>query len=168
MFQSANKRLKLFFEGISCIRLQYSVVFWRNLINCSMSLTSEMRGMAPHTYGLLSGRSTIWPLYLLPSNLAEVFFRSVSNYEIFLFVRRKSTHLTFIYITIKSRGSFFSLSQQLFNISIRSQKIYSLGISICNRLSAVSNYQLRSCSCICRCGASIPVPFYHLSFMPMV
>ena len=61
MFQSANKRLKIFLEGIYCIRLQYSVVFWRKLINCSMSLTSEMWGIAPRASGLISGRSTIWP-----------------------------------------------------------------------------------------------------------
>ena len=64
-FVSVGKQeVKTFCEGISCIRLQYSVVFWRNLINCSMSLNSEMRGIAPHTSGLLSGRSTIWPSYL--------------------------------------------------------------------------------------------------------
>ena len=61
MFQSANKSLKFFLDGISCIRLQYSVVFWRKLINCSMSLTSEMRGIAPCTSGWLSRRSNIWP-----------------------------------------------------------------------------------------------------------
>ena len=38
------------------------VVFWRKLINCSMSLTSEMRGIAPRTSGLLSRRSTIRPI----------------------------------------------------------------------------------------------------------
>ena len=61
MFQSANKRLKFFLEDISCMKLQYSVVFWRKLINCSMTLTSEMRGIDPRTSGLLSRRSTIWP-----------------------------------------------------------------------------------------------------------
>ena len=59
--RSANKSLKFFLDGISCIRLQYSVVFWRKLINCSMSLTSEMRGIAPRTSGWLSRRSNIWP-----------------------------------------------------------------------------------------------------------
>ena len=52
---------KFFLEGISCIKLQYSVVFWRKLIKNSMSLTLEMRGIAPHTSGLISGRSSIWP-----------------------------------------------------------------------------------------------------------
>ena len=42
---------------------------------------------------------------------------------------------------------FFSLSQQLWSFSFRSQKIYLLGVSICNRLSA-----------LWRSGASIPVP----------
>ena len=46
---------------------------------------------------------------------------------------------------------FFSLSQQLWSFSFRSQKIYLLGVSICNRLSADSDYLWRS-------GASIPVP----------
>ena len=63
MFQSANKRLKFFLEGIFCIRLQYSVVFWRKLNNCAMSLTSEMLDIAPHTSGLLRRRSTIWPTF---------------------------------------------------------------------------------------------------------
>ena len=90
MFQSANKRLKFFLESISCIRLQYSVVFWRNLINFSMSLTLEMRGFTPRTSGLLSECSSIWPtshVYQISRN----FFRLVSNYEVFFFVRRKST-----------------------------------------------------------------------------
>ena len=42
---------------------------------------------------------------------------------------------------------FFSLSQQLWSFSFRSQKIYLLGVSICNRLSA-----------LWRSGASNPVP----------
>ena len=100
LFQSANMRLKFFLEGIFCIRLQFSVVFWKKLVNCSMSLTSEMPCIAPRTSGLLSRRSTIWP----------------------------TSHVYQI-----SRN-FFSLSQ-LWSFSFRSQKIYLLGISICNRLS---------------------------------
>ena len=61
MFQSPNKRLIFFWEGISCIWFQYSVVFWRKLIKNSMSLTLEMRVIATPTSGLISGRSTIWP-----------------------------------------------------------------------------------------------------------
>ena len=61
-FVSVGKQeAKIFLEGISCIRLQYSVVFWRKLINCSMSLTSEMRGIVPRTSDLISGRTTIRP-----------------------------------------------------------------------------------------------------------
>ena len=89
LFQSANKRLKFFLKGISCMKLQYSVVFWRKLINCSMSLTSEMRGIAPRTSGWLNRRSTIWP----------------------------TSHVYQI-----SRN-FFSLSQQLWSFSFRSQKV---------------------------------------------
>ena len=60
-----------------------------------MSLTSEMRGIAPRSSGLLSRRSTIWPTshgYQISRNF---FFRLVSNYEVFLFVRRKSTWYEF-------------------------------------------------------------------------
>ena len=56
-----EQEAKIFLEEFFCIRLQYSVVFWRKLINCSMSLTSEMRGIARRTSGLLSRRSTILP-----------------------------------------------------------------------------------------------------------
>ena len=47
-----------------------------------MSLTSEMRGIAPRTSGSVSRRSTIWPtshVYQISRN----FFRLVSNYEVF-------------------------------------------------------------------------------------
>ena len=57
----SRRRLYIFWEGISCIRFQYSGVFWRKLIKNSMSLTLEMRGIAPRSSGLISGRSTIWP-----------------------------------------------------------------------------------------------------------
>ena len=140
MFQSANKRLKFFLEGIFCIRLQYSVVFWRKLNNCAMSLTSEMRGIAPRTSGLLRRRSTIWP--------------TIHVYQI-------------------SRN-FFSLSQQLWSFSFRSQKIYLLGISICNRLSADSAYHLVSGSCFGDAGHRSPYlshakrALYHLSYIPMI
>ena len=103
-----EQEAKFFLEGVSCIRLQYSVVFWRKLINCSMSLTSEMRGNAPRTSGLLSRRSTIRPTSQI----------------------------------INSLGIFFSLSQQLWSFSFRSQKIYLLGISICKRLYGDSDYHL--------------------------
>ena len=73
-----------------------------------MSLTLEMRGIAPRTSSLISGRSTIWP----------------------------TSHVYQI-----SRN-FFWLSQQLWSFSFRSQKIYLLGISICNRLSADSDFHL--------------------------
>ena len=86
------------------------VVFWRKLINCSMSLTSEMRGIAPRTSGLLSRRSTIRPI----SHVYQI-----------------------------SRN-FFSLSQQLWSFSFRSQKIYLIGISICNRISGDRDYHLMS------------------------
>ena len=90
-FVSVGKQeVKIFIlEGISCIRL-YSAVFRTRLINCSMSLISEMRGIAPRTSDLISGRSTIWPtshVYQFSRN----FFRLVSNYIFFLLVRRKST-----------------------------------------------------------------------------
>ena len=75
-----------------------------------MSLTLEMRGIAPHTSGLISRRSTIWP-----------------TSHVYQFSR-----------------NFFSLSQQLRSFSFRSQKIYLLGISICNRLSGESHYHLMS------------------------
>ena len=57
-----------------------------------MSLTSEMRGIAPRTSGLLSRRSTIWPTSHVYQNLAEFFFA-----EVFLFVRRKSNCSEFQY-----------------------------------------------------------------------
>ena len=75
-----------------------------------MSLTLEMRGIAPRTSGLISGRSTIW-----------------TTSQVFQISR-----------------NFFSLSQQLWSFSFRSQKIYSLGISICNTLSGDSDYHLMS------------------------
>ena len=140
MFQSANKRLKFFLESISCIRLQYSVVFWRNLINFSMSLTLEMRGFTPRTSDLLSGRSSIWP----------------------------TSHVYQI-----SRN-FFSLSQQLWSFSFRSQKIYLLGISICNRLSGDSDYHLMSDSSFGEAVHWSPNvshakrALYHLSYIPMI
>ena len=140
MFQSANKRLKFFLKVISCIRLQYSVVFWRKLINCSMSLTSEMRGIAPRFSGLIKGRSSIWP----------------------------TSHVYQI-----SRN-FFSLSQQLCSFSFRSQKIYLLGISICNRLSGDSDYHLMSDSSFGDAGYWSPNlshakrALYHLSYIPMI
>ena len=84
-----EQEAKFFLEGVSCIRLQYSVVFWRKLINCSMSLTSEMRGIAPRTSGLLSRRSTIRPTSHVYQISRNFFFRWVSNSEVFLFVRRK-------------------------------------------------------------------------------
>ena len=140
MFQSANNRLKYFLKGISCIGLQYSVVFWRKLINCSMSLTSDMRGIAPRTSDLLSRRSTIWP----------------------------TSHVYQI-----SRN-FFSLSQQLWTFSFRSQKIYFLGISICNRLSGGSDYKLMSDSSFGDAGHRSPYfshakrALYHLSYIPII
>ena len=140
LFQSANKRLKFFLEGISCIRLQYSVVFWRKLINCSISLSSEMRGIAPCTSAWLSRRSTIWP----------------------------TSHVYQI-----SR-IFFSLSQQLRSFYFRSQKIYLLGISICNRLSGDSDYHLMSGSTFGDAGHQSPYlshakrVLYHLSYIPIV
>ena len=73
------------------------VVFWRKLINCSMSLTSEMRGIAPRTSGLLSRRSTIRHISHVYQISRNFFFRLVSNYEAFLFVRRKSTCYEFQY-----------------------------------------------------------------------
>ena len=117
LFQSANNSLKIFWEGISCIRFQYSVVFWRKLNKWAMSLTLAMRGIAPRTSGLINGRSTIW--------------RISHVYQI-------------------SRN-FFSLSQQLWSFSCHSQRIYLLGISICNRLSWWV-------ALVWRCGTSIPVP----------
>ena len=140
MFQSANRRLKFFLEGISCIKLQYSVVFWRKLINFLMTLTSEMRGIAPRTSGLLSRRSTIWA----------------------------TSHVYQI-----SRN-FFSLNQQLWSFSFRSQKIYLLGISICNRLSADSDYHLVSGSSFEDAGHRSPYlsqakrALYYLSYIPMI
>ena len=140
MFQSANKRLKFFLEGISCIKLQYSVVFWRKLINFSMTLTSEMRGIALRTSGLLSRRSTIWA----------------------------TSHVYQI-----SRN-FFSLSQQLWSFSFRSQKIYLLGISICNRSSGDSDYHLMSDSRCEDAGHWSPYlshakrALYHLSYIHMI
>ena len=55
-----------------------------------MSLTSEMLGIAPRTSGLLSRRSTfdLQPMFIKSRG---IFFRLVSNYEVFFFVRRKST-----------------------------------------------------------------------------
>ena len=140
LFQSPNRRLKIFWEGISCIRFQCSVVFWRKLIKNSMSLTLEMRGIAPRTSGLISGRSTIWP----------------------------TSHVYQI-----SRN-FFSLSQQLCSFSLRSQKIYLLGISICNRLSGDSDYHLMSHSRFGDAGHRSPYlshakrSLYHLSYIPIV
>ena len=98
--------------------------FWRKLIKNSMSLTLEMRGIAPRTSGLISGRSSIWP-----------------TSHVYHFSR-----------------SFFSLSQQLCSFSFRSQKIFLLGISKCNRLSGDSHYHLMSDSSFWRCGALITVP----------
>ena len=140
MFQSANKRLKFFLEGIFCIRLQYSVIFWRKLIKNLMSLTLEMRGNAPRTSGLVSGRSTIWP--------------TSHGFQI-------------------SRN-FFSLSQQVWNFSFCSHKIYLLGISICNRLSADSAYHLMSDSSFGDAGHCSPYlshakrALYHLSYIPVI
>ena len=140
MFQSANKSLKFFLDGFSCIRLQYSVVFWRKLINCSMSLTSEMRGTAPRTSGLLSRRSNIWPtshVYQISRNI-------------------------------------FSLSQQPWSFSFRSQKIYLLAISICNRLSGDIDYHLMSDSKFGDAGHWSPYlshakrALYHLGYIPMI
>ena len=90
-FVSVGKQeVKIFIlEGIFCIRL-YSVVFRTRLINCSMSLISEMRGIAPRTSDLISGRSTIWPTSHV-YQFSRKFFRLVSNYVFFLLVRRKST-----------------------------------------------------------------------------
>ena len=135
-----QKRLKFFLEGVSCIRLQYSVVFWRKSINCSMCLTSEMWGIAPHFSGLMSGRSTSWP----------------------------TSHVYQI-----SRN-FFSLSQQLWSFSFCSQKIYLLGISICNRLSGDSDYHLMSDSSFGDAGHRSPYlshakrELYHLSYITII
>ena len=140
MFQSANKMLKFFLEGFFCIRLQYSVVFWRKLNNCSMFLTSEMRGIAPRTSGLLRTRSTIWPTFHV-YQISRNFFRLVSNYEVFFF---------------------------------RSQKIYLLGISICNWLSAYSDYHLVNGSSFGDAGHRSPYlshakrALYHMSYIPIV
>ena len=113
------------------------VVFWRKLINCSMSLTSEMRGIAPRTSGLLSRRSTIRPISHVSRNL-------------------------------------FSLSKQLWSFSFRSQKIYLLGVSICNRLSGDRDYHLMSGSSFGYSGHRSPHlshakrALYHLSYIPIV
>ena len=113
-----------------------------------MSLTSEMRGIAPRTSGLISGRSTNWPT--TPKfRTVEQAFDSVRKQEVIIFLGRYFLykisifgsflkkvnqildvlnfgdseycspyfwldkwalyHLTFIPITIKSRGSFFRL-----------------------------------------------------------
>ena len=135
-----EQEAKFFLEGFSCIRLQYSVVFWRNLINCSMSLTSEMRGIAPRISGLISGRFTIWP----------------------------TSHI------YQMSRNFFSLSQQLWSFSFCSQKIYLLGISICNRLSGDRDYHLMSGSSVGDARHWSPYlshakrALYHLSYIPMI
>ena len=59
-----------------------------------------MRGIEPRTSRMLSERTNICATNLaefflsnlaeFDKNLAEFFFRIVSNYEVFLFVRRKS------------------------------------------------------------------------------
>ena len=129
-----------FSEGISCIRFQYSVAFWIKLIKNSMTLTLEMRGIAPRISGLISGRSSIWP----------------------------TSHVYQI-----SRN-FFSLSQQLWSFSFRSQKLYLLGISICNRLSGDSDYHWMSDSSFGDAGHCSPYlshakrALYHLSYIPVI
>ena len=105
-----------------------------------MTLTLEMRGIAPRTSGLISGRSSIWP----------------------------ASHVYQI-----SRN-FFSLSQQLWSFSFRSQKIFLLRISICKRLSGDSDYHLMSDSSFGDAGHWSPYlshakrALYHLSYIPMI
>ena len=140
-FVSVGKQeVKIFIlEGISCIRL-YSVVFRTRLINWSMSLISEMRGNAPRTSDLISGRSTIRP-----------------TSHVYQFSR-----------------NFFSLSQQLWSFSFRSQKIYLLAISICNGLSGDSDYQFMSDSRFGDTGHWSPYlshakrALYHLGYILMI
>ena len=104
---------------------------------CWVTLDLKMRGIAPRTSGLISGRSTIWPtshVYQISRN----FFSLISNYEVFF----------------------------------RSQKIYLLGISICNRLSADSDYHLVSGSSFGDAGHRSPYlslgkrALYHLTYIP--
>ena len=109
-FSRQTRGYNFFWKSIPCTRFQYSVVFWRKLIKYSMSLTLEMRGIAPRISGSISWRSTIWP--------------TSHGYQI----SRK----------------FFSISQQLWSFSFRSQKIYLLGISICNRISGDIDFHLIS------------------------
>ena len=104
MFQSANKRLKFFLEGIFCIRLQYSVVFWRKLNNCAMSLTSEMRDIAPRTSGLLRRRSTIWPTFHV-YQISRNFFSLSQQLRSFSF---RSQKIYLLGISICSRLSGYS------------------------------------------------------------
>ena len=140
MFQSANKRLNFFLEGNFCIRLQYSVVFWRKLNNCAMSLNFGDAGYCSPYFWL--AKKALYHLTYIPclSNLAEL----------------------------------FSLSQQLWSFSFRSQKIYLLGISICSGLSGDSDYQLMSDSRFGDAGHWNPYlshakrPLYHLSYIPMI
>ena len=140
LFQSAINKLYIFWEGIPCTRFQYSVVFWKKLIKYSMSLTLEMRSIAPRTSGLISERSTNWP----------------------------TSHVHQI-----SRN-FFSLSQQIWSFYFRSQKIYLLGISICNRLSWDCDYHLMSGSSFgdselrSRYLSHAKRALYHLSYIPIV
>ena len=103
-----------------------------------MSLILEMRGIAPRTSGLISGRSTIWP----------------------------TSHV------FQISRNFFSLSQQLWSFSFRSQKIYLLGISICSGLSGDSGYHFMSDSRFGDAGHWSPNlshakrALYHLTYIP--
>ena len=139
-FVSVGKQeFKIFLGWYFLYKTSIFSSFWRKLNNCAMSLTSEMRGIAPRTSGFLTRRSTIWPTFHL-YHISRNFFRLVSNYEFFF----------------------------------RSQKIYLLGISICNRLSADSDYHLGSGSSFGDAGHRSPYlshgkrALYHLSYIPIV
>ena len=91
----------------------------------------------------------------------------------FWLAKKALYHLTYI-PCLSNLAEFFSLSQQLWSFFFRSQKIYLLGISICNRLSADSAYHLVSGSCFGDARHRSPYlshakrALYHLSYIPIV
>ena len=132
VFVSVGKQeVKIFLGRYFLYETQYSVVFWRKLINCSMNLTSEMRGIDPRTSGLLSRRSTIWP----------------------------TSHVYQI-----SRN-FFSLSQQLWSFSFRSQKI---GIICRYWLHLMSGSSFGDAGHRSPYLSNANRALYHLSYIPTV
>ena len=90
-----------------------------------MSLTLEMRGLAPRTSGLVVG-ALPFDLHPMVFKTRGIFFLLVSNYEIFLFVRIKLGLSADSYYHLRSGFSFGDVGHRSPYLSNAKRTLYHL------------------------------------------